>query len=191
MTGRRLYRVAVLLALALTGVIAAAAAFVYSGVYDVAATRQHTWPVFWVTDTVMRHSIARRASGTELPDLQDPTRMARGMRLYNEHCLQCHGAPGVAPEPFALGLAPVPANLVETARRWPTRNIHWVITNGVKMTGMPAWKYRMSDEQIWDVVVFVEQMARMSPNEYAAFAKLAREPGTVDAFAAASAGEAR
>lgn len=145
-------------------------AFIYSGFYDVAATRQHTRPVYWVTDTVMRHAIGRRASGTPIPDISDPARALRGLRLYREHCLQCHGAPGVAPEPFALGLMPVPANLVETARRWPTPNLHWVIAYGVKMTGMPAWKYRLSDAEIWDVVAFVERMAQMTPNEYAALA---------------------
>ena len=178
MKRRRLFRWAgaALLVLLLAG--AGGAAFIYSGFYDVAATRQHTRPVYWATDTVMRHAIARRASGTPIPDLSDPARALRGLRLYREHCLQCHGAPGVAPEPFALGMMPVPANLVETARRWPTANLHWVIAYGVKMTGMPAWKYRLSDTEIWDVVAFVGRMAQMTPNEYAALA------GQADASAA-------
>ena len=150
------------------GALASAAAFIFAGFYDVAATRQHTRPVYWVSDTVMRYAIARRARGTPIPDLSDPARALRGLRLYREHCLQCHGAPGVAPEPFALGMMPVPANLVETARRWPTANLHWVIAYGVKMTGMPAWKYRLSGAEIWDVVAFVERMAQLTPNDYAA-----------------------
>lgn len=180
MTRRRLYRVVGGIVLALTGLGATAVGFIYSGIYNVAATAQHTWPVYWATDTAMRYSIARRVDDAVMPDLNDSARIARGMRLYRTHCLQCHGAPGVAPEPFALGMTPIPANLVETARRWPTLNIHWVVTYGVKMTGMPAWKYRLSDAEIWDVVAFVEQMQHMSPNEYAAFAKLAREPGGAD-----------
>lgn len=167
---RRLRRVALLVAAA----GAAGLAFVYSGVYDVAATRQHTWPVYWATDTVMRHSVARRAQSLPLPaDLRAPARAQRGLHLYRRHCVQCHGAPGVSPEPFALGLLPVPANLVETARRWPQRNLYWVIAHGVKMTGMPAWKYRLNETEIWDVVAFMERMTQLSPNEYAAWVRRA------------------
>ena len=191
MKRRRLYRWAggVLLLLLLAG--AGGVAFIYSGFYDVAATRQHTRPVYWVTDTVMRHAIARRAAGTEIPELDDPARALRGLRLYREHCLQCHGAPGVAPEPFALGMMPVPANLVETARRWPTANLHWVIAYGVKMTGMPAWKYRLSDNDIWDVVAFVERMAQLTPNEYAALAGQADAPAARGGVAVAEPEEGR
>lgn len=173
MTRRRLWRWS--MALLLVPVIAAAAviAFAYSGVYDIAATRQHTLPVYWLTDTVMRYSVARRAAAMPWPPRAQAVSLSRGLRVYREHCLQCHGAPGVAPEPFALGLMPVPANLVETARRWPARNIHWVIAYGVKMTGMPAWKYRLNDGEIRDVVAFVEHMAQLAPNDYAALERRA------------------
>ena len=140
----------------------------YGGLYDVAATRQHTWPVYWLADTAMRYSVARRARDIPIPDLADPRRATRGFDLYRQHCEQCHGGPGVAPDPFALGLTPIPANWVETARRWPTRNIYWIIRHGVKMTGMPAWEHRLSDAEIWDLVAFVEQLALWSPAEYRA-----------------------
>jgi hypothetical protein len=48
--------------------------------------------------------------------------------------VQCLGAPGVAPEPFALGMTPLPANLAFTAREWKDpRDLYWTVKYGLKM----------------------------------------------------------
>ncbi|HEX6267802.1 MAG TPA: c-type cytochrome [Burkholderiales bacterium] len=157
----------VLAAIALAG-LAGGAVFAWLGIYDISATDQHLRHTYWLLDTSMRRSIKRRAGDIEVPDLSDPAKVQAGAFLYRQHCLQCHGAPGVAPEPFALGMTPVPVPLVHTARAWSPAEMFWVVKEGLKMTGMPAWKYRMSDEHIWAVVAFLPAMARLSPAEFAA-----------------------
>jgi mono/diheme cytochrome c family protein len=154
---------ALLFALAIAGV----AAFVQSGVYDVSATNQHLAPTYWLIEATMRRAVARRAADIPVPGLDAPETIARGHALYRTHCAQCHGAPGVAPEPFALGMTPRPAPLVQTAREWPPAEIFWVVKYGLKMTGMPAWEFRLADEAIWSVVAFVRELPRLSPREYA------------------------
>jgi mono/diheme cytochrome c family protein len=142
------------------------AAVFYAGIYDISATDQHLAPTYWLLDTGMRRSVRQRAGGITVPDLTLPGQIERGIALYRRHCVQCHGAPGVAPDPFALGLTPTPANLVYTAREWPPAEIFWVVKEGIKMTGMPAWKYRMSDEDIWAVVGFMRELPKLSPDQY-------------------------
>ncbi len=39
----------------------AAAAVVYSGVYNVSATEQHLWPTYWTLRAAMERSIGMRA----------------------------------------------------------------------------------------------------------------------------------
>lgn len=95
---------------------AAAAIFLWSGLYDISATDQHLPPTYWAIDKAMQRSVARRAKKIPVPPLDSPTLLARGRALYRAHCIQCHGAPGTAPEPFALGLTPLPAPLVQTGR---------------------------------------------------------------------------
>jgi mono/diheme cytochrome c family protein len=155
----------------LVAVAAAAAvlgvAFVYSGWYDVSATSQHTAAVYKLLDTTMRRSVKLRTAGMEVPALDSAERVANGFRHYRMHCMQCHGAPGVAPHPFALGMTPAPASLVATARDWSAAEIFWVVRQGIKMSGMPAWQYRMSDAEIWDVVAFMKALPALSPAEYA------------------------
>lgn len=146
--------------------VAGAAAFVYSGVYDTAATDQHSAPVYWLLKTVMRRAIGHHAHDVRVPLRDDPALIARGRVLYASHCARCHGAPGVAPEPFALGLRPAPANLSNTGIEWPARDLFWTIKHGLKMTGMPAWQFRLHDDAIWAIVAFVQRMPYESPRAY-------------------------
>jgi mono/diheme cytochrome c family protein len=148
--------------------IGAGTALFYAGVYDISASDQHLAPTYWLLDTGMRRSVRQRAARIAVPDLERPGQAERGLALYRRHCVQCHGAPGVAPERFALGLTPAPANLVYTAREWPAADVFWVVKEGIKMTGMPAWKHRMTDEEIWSIVSFMRELPRLSPEEYRA-----------------------
>lgn len=150
--------------------VGAAALLVHSGFYDIAATEQHTRPVFKLMDYAMRRSVKVRTGSIVVPDLADPQRVRRGAAHYRTHCLQCHGAPGVAPDAFAFGMTPAPANLVGTAREWPDVELFWVVKHGIKMTGMPAWIHRLEDDEIWDVVAFVRASAGMTVGEYGALA---------------------
>ena len=153
------------LGVALVVALAGATIF-HAGVYDISATDQHLAPTYWVLDTGMRRSVKQRAAEIAVPDLGQPRQIERGLALYRQHCVQCHGAPGLAPESFALGMTPAPANLVYTAREWPAAELFWVVKEGIKMTGMPAWKHRMTDEDIWAIVSFMRELPRLSPEEY-------------------------
>jgi mono/diheme cytochrome c family protein/cytochrome c551/c552 len=160
---------------ALAGLAATAAiaglAMIYSGAYDVSAIRQHTHPVHWALDTAMRQAVKLRARGVKTPPLDDPALAQRGAVLYRGSCLQCHGAPGIAPEPFARGLMPLPNSLAQTALERTPAEMYWVTKNGLKMTGMPAWEYRYADEELWAIVAFLRQLPKLTVESYEALAK--------------------
>ncbi|MGH8728920.1 MAG: c-type cytochrome [Burkholderiales bacterium] len=164
----------VLFALVVLGA-AGGAAFVYFGVYNVAATDNHTAPVYWLLDIAMRRSVKQRAEGIEVPALDDQALIERGFRLYRGECEQCHGGPGVAPEAIALGMTPLPANLVHTAREWQPAELFWVVKHGIKMAGMPAWEFRLPEKDLWAIVAFVRQLPTMAPLEYKAAAMKLKE----------------
>lgn len=153
-----------LIALLLAAV--AAGAFVAAGIYNVAATEQHTAPVYWLLDYAMRRSVKNRSADVKAPNLADTDRIRNGFLIYRDQCLQCHGAPGVAPADLAFGLTPAPASLVATARQWSAPELYWVIRSGIKMSGMPAWEYRLSESEIWDVVAYVQRLPTYSPEAY-------------------------
>jgi hypothetical protein len=85
------------LAAVLAAAIAAPIAFVYFGIYDVAATRQHTPPVYWIVISSLHRSIkahAAREAPPPPPDLGASLRVDAGLRLYDADCAVCYGAPG-------------------------------------------------------------------------------------------------
>lgn len=165
---------ALAVALSLSG-----AGVVYWGVYDVSAINQHLRPTYWLLDTAMRRAVKQRAADIIVPPLDSPAMRARGLRLYREHCVQCHGAPGVAPEPFALGLTPAAANLAYAARHWSAAEIYYVVRGGIKMAGMPAWQFRLSEQDLWNVTAFVTTLPELSPQQYRRLA--AQTNGSTDA----------
>jgi mono/diheme cytochrome c family protein len=148
--------------------LAGGAAFVWSGLYDVSATDQHLAPTYWLLRKTMHRSVAERAEEIAVPPLGAPKQLERGLALFRTHCVQCHGAPGVAPEPFALALRPLPTPLVRTGRDQTPAYIFWVVKRGIKMTGMPAWEFRMNEEDIWAIVAFTRELAKLSPAQYQA-----------------------
>src|SRR5215831_14630899 len=97
-------RSAITLIVAAAVAVVAAAVVVALGVYDVAATEQHTRPVYALLRVAMRQAIRFHAGDVATPPLDDPGRVRNGRSLYARNCVRCHGAPGVAPESFALGM---------------------------------------------------------------------------------------
>ena len=150
------------------GAVIAGAMIVFLGLYDVAANRQHLAPTYWLLETGLHESVQHHSRDIPVPPLEDPALVQRGLALYRAHCVQCHGAPGVAPAPFALGMRPVPANLAHTARKWDAAQLFWTVKHGIKMTGMPAWEFRMPDEDIWAVVAFLRRLPGYTPAAYQA-----------------------
>jgi mono/diheme cytochrome c family protein len=148
----------------------AAAVFFFGGFFNVAATSQDPAIVDWALIQVRKASIASHATGTPPMSLDDPATIQAGAKAYAARgCVHCHGAPGASWSKFSEGLNPSPPDLKYVAGN-PPAHLFWVVKNGIKMTGMPAWSYRLRDEEIWDVVAFVRASVGMSPQQYAALA---------------------
>jgi len=95
-----------------------------------------------------------------------PENAQRGAALYAAECASCHGADGVAEGPDASKLKPPPAQLGWLARIPPNHRdgfMYWSIAvGGVPLkTDMPAYKDRLTEEQIWSVIGYIE--ARLPP----------------------------
>ena len=151
-----------------TLVAAGGAFFVLGEFYNLTAIRQHPPWVFRAIGIGRDAIVTLDAADVEIPADFAPSADPAGAALYQKHCVQCHGAPGVAPEEFALGMMPVPSNLVHAARTRPAAQIYWFVRNGLKMSGMPAWHLRMSEPDMWRVTAFVEAMPTLAPADYAA-----------------------
>jgi mono/diheme cytochrome c family protein len=139
-----------------------------SGTVSTAATKQHFLVTHRLLDAGLHFSVRESADDIEAPPLDDPALVGRGLACYAQHCAQCHGAPGVAPGAAALGMLPIPTSLAHAAREWRAEWLYYVTRKGVRMTGMPAWEYRLADADLWATVAFLKVLPTLSPADYAA-----------------------
>ncbi|MET0963834.1 MAG: cytochrome c [Noviherbaspirillum sp.] len=145
----------------------AGAIVLYSGWYNVGATVQHWQPVYTLLERGMHNSVRHHARDIRPPELTAPHMISRGAAIYRERCVQCHGAPGVAQADIGKSMQPAPGSLVDAGRRWKAGEMYWITRHGIKLSGMPAWEFRMSDEDIWAVVAFLATLPALSPQAYA------------------------
>ena len=159
------------IAVAIVGTILAAVAVwlivVYTGAYNVAASDRHADPVRWTLDTTMHRSVASRAGGVELPANPSQDLLAQGAGHYAQSCAHCHGAPGQDPAEWSRGMRPEPPHLTEAATEWTPEEVHWIVANGIKMSGMPAFGQHHSAEELVALTAFVNTLPGLSPDDYA------------------------
>jgi mono/diheme cytochrome c family protein len=151
-------------------VVAAAvggAGFIYSGLYDVAASTPHWSATTWLLKTARARSIAYHAAGVMAPPGLDDTAMIEaGVAHFAAHCAICHGAPGVPRGDIAKGLYPSPPGLSRAAVEYGAGELFWILKHGIKMSGMPSWQDH-SDAELWATVAFLERLPAMTEAEYA------------------------
>jgi thiosulfate dehydrogenase len=88
----------------------------------------------------------------------DETNLLAGAKVYKENCAVCHGLPGEPKNAIAQGMYPAPPQLFHGAGvtdddAWES---YWKVENGIRMTGMPGFKDRLTEPQIWQVTVLVK-----------------------------------
>lgn len=149
-------------------VLGALGAFVLllSGAYSTAATTQHFKITHRLLDAGLKFSVRTYARNIEAPELDRDGMRERGAACYRMHCVQCHGAPGVARHPEGRGMLPIASSLAQSAREWPAEWLYYVTRKGVRMSGMPAWEFRIADDDLWSTVAFLKQLPFMTHQDY-------------------------
>ena len=143
-------------ALAAAGAVVAAA-IVFLGLYNVSAQKGHLPGVSWVLHTTFRNSVEFHARPrSEVPELTDAM-AALGARHYDAACAHCHAAPGRKATATMLSMLPEPPHVTEAVKDWGPAELHWIVHEGVKMSGMPAWPVARPDD-VWPVVAFLTRV---------------------------------
>jgi mono/diheme cytochrome c family protein len=87
--------------------------------------------------------------------------IARGRAVFEQSCASCHGTEGLGNGEAGRELSPPPADLAMLVRMPMMRDdryLFWAISEGGAAfgTAMPAFKDRLSAEEIWSVVRFLQ-----------------------------------
>ncbi|MGC2656707.1 MAG: cytochrome c [Bryobacteraceae bacterium] len=76
-----------------------------------------------------------------------------GANVYRKHCAVCHGLPGQSEGAIAKGMFPAPPHLFKGhgVTDDPAGETYWKVSNGIRLTGMPAYTGSLSETEMWQV----------------------------------------
>jgi mono/diheme cytochrome c family protein len=115
----------------------------------------------------VERSMAMRAPNQQNPFAGDSQAIATGLSHYAGMCVRCHGGPGVKPQEFAQGLNPPAPMLEHAAEEYSDGDLFWITKHGIRMTGMPAFGVTHTDDDIWKIVAFVNELPNLSAEQKA------------------------
>lgn len=110
-----------------------------------------------------RHFLIHRASrrGIPPPPADLKASIASGSVLYGLECGMCHGPDGHAQTPMGRWMYPRAADLTrEEVQRYSDQELFWIVQNGIRLSGMPAFGKVETEEHIWNLVHYVRTLPK-------------------------------
>ena len=118
--------------------------------------------------TVRNVAIPRSEAGRVNPLQPTPELLQDARSIFLDRCSICHAHDGSGETTVGKNLYPKPPDL----RLFQTQNlsdgqIHYIIANGVRLTGMPAWEipHQESGEDSWKLVLLIRELRQTTPQE--------------------------
>ena len=111
--------------------------------------------------TVVKQFLVSRSSREGIPpppsNLQES--IAEGDKLYAGDCSMCHGSDGHTLSDSGRWMYPRASDLTSPlVQRYSDRELFWIVKNGIRLSGMPAFGRVESEEHIWNLVNYLRTM---------------------------------
>ena len=111
----------------------------------------------WIAGRLLHARIDRELVKT--PPIQaDESNLVAGARIYSEKCAACHGFHGKPSTFGALMFPPAPplwekhpGSAAIGVSDDPPGETFWKVANGIRLTGMPAFKGALTENEMWQV----------------------------------------
>ena len=87
------------------------------------------------------------------PVQADEANFLAGATVYKRQCALCHGLPGQSPIDYATTMFPKPPQLFrgKGVTDDPASETFWKAANGIRLSGMPSFKTKLTNTQLWQV----------------------------------------
>lgn len=121
-----------------------------------------------------------REKVSQSPVVADEKSYLDGAEVYKQNCAVCHGLPDQPKTTIAQGMYPPPPQLFHGTGVTddPASETYWKAENGIRLTGMPGFKGRLTETQIWEVSVLVANADKIPPSVKTVLIAAPNPPGT-------------
>ena len=123
-----------------------------------------------VARTVRNLAIPSKARNESNPWKATPETLQQARDHFADRCAICHGKDGSGQSDIGPNLYPKPPDLrLPATQKLTDGEIHYIIKNGIRLTGMPAWgnPHEEQEENSWKLVLFIRSISQMTPQERA------------------------
>ena len=120
----------------------------------------------WAAKTSLHATLRAQAPKGSNPVPLTDVNLIKGVHLYAEHCVICHGTSqgDASASPVARGEYPKPPQLgAHGVEDDPPGYTFWKIDHGIRLTGMPSWKTSLTSRQMWTIALFLKHMNKLPP----------------------------
>ncbi len=117
--------------------------------------------------TTARHfAVPRAARNIRNPIPLSPAVLAEGRHHFADHCASCHGNDGSGQTEMGTNFYPkVPDMRTARTQILSDGELFYIIRNGVRLTGMPAWGDERDNTDNWKLVHFIRHLPKITPGE--------------------------
>ncbi len=122
----------------------------------------------FVARRVRNMAIAGRAKSLTNPVRHSSEAMTDARAHFADHCAICHANDGSGDTPIGRALWPkAPDMRLRETQDLSDGELFWIIENGIRFTGMPAWGTSTKDgeRESWGLVHFIRRLPKLTPEE--------------------------
>ena len=95
-----------------------------------------------------------------------PENLSEARAHFADHCAVCHANNGSGATQIGRNLYPkAPDMRLPTTQHLSDGQIYYIIHNGIRLTGMPAWGTDEKDDDSWKLVLFIRHLPQLTANE--------------------------
>lgn len=144
------------------GLIVAPAVFIGAAMAGWLSTDAGSEPPKWESSIGMRAidaSLEKRSDGFKNPvAANDAAALADAQKIYGTNCAGCHGDAKGPSSWGAKGLYPRAPQFFQDGSDVTAPEAYAAIRDGVRYSGMGAWRGQLNDDDMWKVANFVASM---------------------------------
>ena len=109
-------------------------------------------------------AVPRGVRAMQNPVPSDSKTLSEAMAHFADHCAFCHANDGSGDTPIGQGLYPKPPDMrLPDTQNLTDGELYYIIYNGVRFTGMPAFGHSLNETQIWQLALFLKHMDSLPP----------------------------